>query len=362
NHEYRVGATPSGVEELTRAGHKVLITKGAGEGSGFSDTEYVESGASIVASNKELYSKAEMFYKIKEPLEEEYSLLKKGQIGFTYYHFASDEKLTMAMIKAGIIAIAYETIELEDGSLPLLEPMSEVAGRMASIMGAFYLARPFGGRGVLISGVPGVAPAKTVILGGGTVGLNAAKIAAGMGSDVTILQRGEERMRYLSDILPPNVKILKFNTHNVETLAKEADILICGILIPGAKAPKVITRKILKTMKKGSVIVDVSVDQGGCAESTRPTFHSDPIYTEEGVIHYCVANMPGAYSRTSTVAITNRTLPYALEIANKGYKKALLENKSLLKGLNIIDGKVTNRGVAEAFNLEYVPPESMLKG
>ncbi len=360
NQEYRVGATPSGVKEFSKAGNKVLVTKGAGIGSGFLDYEYVKAGAKLVDSNRKLYSQSDMFYKIKEPLEEEYDLLRKGQIGFTYYHFSSNEMLTKAIINSGIVAIAYETIELEDGRLPLLEPMSEVAGRIAALMGAFYLAKPYGGRGVLISGIPGVAPAKTVILGGGTVGMNAAKIAAGMGSEVIILQRGEKKMRYLSNILPPNVTIVKFNAENLRIYIGEADILISGILIPGAKPPKVITRTLLKKMKKGAVFVDVSVDQGGVAETTKPTYHDNPIFEEEGVIHYCVANMPGAFPRTSTLAITNNTLPYALKIANKGYKQALLEDKALLKGLNVIDGKITNKGIAEAFNLKYYNPEILL--
>jgi len=360
NHEYRVGITPSGVKEFIKNGHEVLIEKGAGLGSGFSDEEYKAAGAKIVDSAKELYSKAEMIYKVKEPLEPEYNLLREGQIVFTYFHFASDEKLTKAMLDRKIIAIAYETIETEDGRLPLLEPMSEIAGQMASIIGAYYLMKPNKGRGVLPGGVPGVPPAEFVILGGGTVGFNAAKIAAGMGAHVTILQRSEARMRYLKDVLPPNVDVVKFNAENLQEYLKKADVVIGAVLIPGAKAPKFVTRDMLKLMKKGAVIVDVSVDQGGIFETTKPTFHSDPVYEVDGIIHYCVANMPGAYPLTSTLAITNITLPYALEIANKGWKKALKENLALRKGLNMAFGKVTHKGVAEAFGLEYYPPETFL--
>lgn len=360
NHEYRVGMTPNGIKVFIKNGHEVLIEKGAGLGSGFADEEYEAAGAKIVSSNKEVYSKAEMIYKIKEPLEPEYELLKEGQVVFTYFHFASDEKLTKAMLDRRIVAIAYETIETEDGRLPLLEPMSEIAGQMASILGAYYLAKPQGGRGVLAGGVPGVEPAEFVILGGGTVGLNAAKIAAGIGAHVTILQRSEARMRYLKDVLPPNVDVVKFNEANLAEALKKADVVVGAVLVPGAKAPKFVTRDMLKLMKKGSVIVDVAIDQGGVFETSKPTFHSDPVYEVDGIIHYCVANMPGAYPRTSTLAITNTTLPYALEIANKGWRKALKENPALRKGLNMAFGKVTNKGVAEAFNLEYHPPESVL--
>jgi alanine dehydrogenase len=360
NHEYRVGITPPGVKEFIKNGHEILIEKGAGLGSGFSDEEYKAAGAKIVDSAKELYSKAEMIYKVKEPLEPEYNLLREGQIVFTYFHFASDEKLTKAMLDRKIIAIAYETIETEDGRLPLLEPMSEIAGQMASIIGAYYLMKPNKGRGVLPGGVPGVLPAEFVILGGGTVGFNAAKIAAGMGAHVTILQRSEARMRYLKDVLPPNVDVVKFNAENLQEYLKKADVVVGAVLTPGAKAPKFVTRDMLKLMKKGAVIVDVAVDQGGIFETTKPTFHSDPVYEVDGIIHYCVANMPGAYPLTSTLAITSITLPYALEIANKGWKKALKENPALRKGLNMAFGKVTHKGVAEAFGLEYYPPETFL--
>lgn len=360
NHEYRVGITPAGAGEFVKSGHKLLVEKGAGLGSGFADDEYSSAGATMIDSHKDVYAESGMIYKIKEPLSEEYPFLRENQIVFTYFHFASDEKLTRACIGRKIIAIAYETIELDDGSLPLLQPMSEIAGRMSAIVGAYYLARPFGGRGVLMCGTPGVAPAEFIVLGGGTVGMNAARIAAGMGASVTVLQRSEPRMRYLEDVLPPNVKVLKFNDTNLLESLKKADVVISGVLSPGAKAPKIIKRDMLKLMKKGSVIVDVSVDQGGIAETTKPTYHSNPIFEVDGVIHYCVANMPGAYPRTSTLAITNVTHPYALAIANKGYKEALLQDKALMKGLNIIGGKVTNKGVADAFGLKYWSPEEVL--
>lgn len=360
NHEYRVGITPSGVGEFVKSGHKLLVEKGAGLGSGFTDDEYTSAGATIIDVHKDVYAESEMIYKIKEPLPEEYNLLKENQIVFTYFHFAADEKLTRACMDRRIIAIAYETIILDDGSLPLLRPMSEIAGRMSAIMGAYYLGKPLGGKGVLMCGIPGVAPAEFIVLGGGTVGMNAARIAAGMGASVTVLEIIEARMRYLEDVLPPNVKVLKFNDSNLLESLKRADVVIGAVLVPGAKAPKIIKRDMLKLMKKGAVIVDVSVDQGGIAETTKPTSHSNPVFEVDGVVHYCVANMPGAYPRTSTLGITNATLPYALAITNKGYKEALRQDKSLMKGLNMISGKVTNKGVADAFGLKYWPPEQVL--
>jgi len=360
NHEYRVGITPTGAGEFVKSGHKLLVEKGAGLGSGFADDDYTSAGATMVDAHKDVYAEPEMIYKIKEPLPEEYNLLKENQIVFTYFHFAADQKLTRACIDRKIIAIAYETIELDDGSLPLLKPMSEIAGRMSAIVGAYYLGRPLGGMGVLMCGVPGVAPAEFLVLGGGTVGMNAARIAAGMGASVTVLEIVEPRLRYLEDVLPPNVKVLKFNDSNLLESLKRADVVIGAILVHGAKAPKVIKRDMLKLMKKGSVIVDVSVDQGGIAETTKPTLHSNPVFEVDGVVHYCVANMPGAYPRTSTLAITNVTLPYALEIANKGYREALHHDKALLKGLNMIRGKVTNKGVADAFGLKFWSPEEVL--
>lgn len=358
--ENRVAMTPAGVEEMKANGHSVLVETTAGNESYFSDEEYVKAGATICNSPKEIYQKCEMVMKVKEPLPVEYPLIRKGQILFTYFHFAALEELTKAIIDSECIAIAYETVEKENGSLPLLTPMSEVAGRLSIQEGAKYLEKTYGGRGILLSGVPGVEPANVLILGGGVVGINAATIAAGYGATVFLLTRSVERLRYLSEIMPPNVITVKSNPENIRKLLPEADLVVCGVLITGAKAPKLITRDMLKLMKKGSVIVDVSIDQGGCIETAKPTTHDDPIYEVDGIIHYCVANMPGAVSITSTKALTNATLPYAIEIANKGYKKAAQENPEIAKGINILEGKVTYKGVAEAFDLEYVPVDSIL--
>jgi alanine dehydrogenase len=355
DNEYRVALVLVGAEEMKKAGHQVLVEKSAGKGSGISDQDYQRAGAKIISTAEELFRKAEMIIKVKEPLPPEYKLLKKGQIVFTYFHLAADKSLTEEMLTSGIIAIAYETVETEDGKTPLLTPMSEVAGRMAVQEGAKYLEKPMMGQGILLGGVPGVAPASVVVIGGGVVGTNAAKVAAGLGARVTILDIDLDRLRYLDDIMPKNVTTLMSNSYNIREKLREADLVIGAVLIPGAKAPLIVTRELLKLMKPGSVIVDIAIDQGGCIETSRPTSHSEPVYIEEEVVHYCVTNMPGAVAGTSTYALTNVTLPYALEIANKGYKKAVEENKALAKGLNIVKGRLTCKAVAEAHNLEYHP-------
>ncbi|MEA1940222.1 MAG: alanine dehydrogenase [Candidatus Caldatribacteriota bacterium] len=360
NNENRVAMTPAGVKAFCLAGHKVLIQKSAGLGSGFKDEEYNESGAAIIETAKEVFDKADMIMKVKEPLASEYDLLRADQILFTYFHFASSLELTEAMIKGKVTCITYETVETEDGGLPLLAPMSEVAGKMAAQVAAYYLALPYGGRGVLMGGVPGVSPAKVVVIGGGAVGTNAAKVAAGMGANVTLFDININRLKYLSDVLPKNINLIMSNQQNIEEEIKCADAVIGAVLIPGAKAPKLITEEMIKKMKPNSVIVDVAIDQGGCIATSRPTSHSDPVFKLHGVLHYCVTNMPGAFSRTSTFALTNATLPYGLEIANKGYKEAVKENKALAKGLNVIDGKVTYEPVAKAFDLEYSPLEETI--
>lgn len=348
-NENRVAVVPSGVEALAAAGHEVLVEQGAGLGSGFSDEQYAAAGARIVPEAAAVWAGAELIVKVKEPIEPEWKRIRPGQVIFTYFHFAADRKLTEAHLASGATCIAYETVELPSRELPLLTPMSEVAGRMAVQQGAKYLEQLYGGRGILLGGVPGVAPAKVSILGGGTVGLNAAKMAAGLGAHVTILDTSLERLRYLSDVMPPNVQLLFSNRHAVQEQLAEADLVIGGVLIPGALTPKLIRREDLKTMRPGSVIVDVAVDQGGCAETTHPTTHENPTYMVDGVIHYAVANMPGGVPRTSTLALTNATLPYLLQLANKGWKQALRDNGALLKGLNIVDGKITHQAVAAAF-------------
>lgn len=358
--ENRVALLPVGVETLIAHGHRVVVETNAGVGSGFDDEMYKEAGAEIISSAKEVYEISDMIMKVKEPLPQEYGLIKDGQILFTYFHFAASKELTDAMIKSNCIAIAYETIEQKNGHLPLLMPMSEVAGRMAAQEGAKYLEKTYGGYGVLLGGVPGVEPATVVVLGGGVVGTNAAKMAAGLGAKVYILDISLERLRYLSDVMPKNVIPMMSNAHNVRELLKSADLVVGGVLIPGAKAPKMITRDMLKLMKKGSVIVDVAIDQGGSTETSHPTTHQDPVFEVDGVIHYCVANMPGAVPRTSTIALTNATLPYAVEIADKGYKAAILENEEIKKGANVVLGKVTYAGVAEAFNMEFTSIEEVL--
>lgn len=361
NNENRVGLTPAGVSALTKAGHKLFVQSTAGNGSGFSDDEYKKAGATILKTIQEVYKKAEMIIKVKEPIKQEYSLIKEGQLLFTYFHFASYEPLTKAMIKSKAVCLAYETVEKTDRSLPLLVPMSEVAGRMSVQEGAKYLEKPMGGRGILLGGVPGVRPAQVLVLGGGIVGTQAAKMAAGLGADVTLMDVSLPRMRQLDDLLPKNVKTVYSNEYNIREAIKHSDLIIGAVLIPGAKAPSLITRDMLKTMKPGTVMVDVAIDQGGCFETSKATTHQDPIYVIDGVIHYCVANMPGAVPYTSTLALTNATLPYALQLANKGWKKACAENEELKLGLNVVDGKVVYKGVAEAFNLKYTDVKEILK-
>jgi alanine dehydrogenase len=359
-NENRVAITPGGVEMFVQHGHTVLIETSAGIGSGFSDDEYAQAGAQIVSSAAEVYSNAEMILKVKEPIAPEYQLIRRGQVVFTYFHAAASRELTDAMIHTRCIGIAYETVQKADGSLPLLIPMSEVAGRMAPQNGAKYLERTMGGRGVLLGGVPGTPPGTVVILGGGVVGTNAAKIAAGFGAQVIILDNNLYRLRYLDDVMPKNVRTMMSTPQNIRSVIRLADIVIGAVLIPGAKAPYLVTRDMLPTMKAGAVIVDVSVDQGGCIETTRPTTHENPTYIVDGVVHYCVANMPGAVPFTSTIALTNATIPYALELADKGWQRAVRENRELWHGLNFIDGHVTYRAVAEAFGMDYTDPATLL--
>jgi alanine dehydrogenase len=360
-NENRVSLVPAGAESLVAAGHSVLVETGAGLGSGFTDDQYTAVGAKIAPSADATWADADMIMKVKEPIEPEWKRMKKGQAIFTYFHFAADEKLTKAHMASGAVCIAYETVELPNRELPLLVPMSEVAGRMAVQEGAKYLEKLYGGRGVLLGGVPGVPPAKVVILGGGVVGINAGKMAAGMGAKVTILDTSLERLRYLSDVMPANVQLIFSNRHNILEQIATADLVVGGVLIPGAVAPKLIRKGDLKTMRPGSVIVDVAIDQGGCVETIHATTHENPTYVVDDVIHYGVANMPGGVPRTSTLALTNATFPYALTLATKGWKKALAESPALLKGLNVVDGKVTYRGVAEAFGMEYHEPANFLK-
>ncbi len=362
DNEYRVGILPSGVEALKRAGHRILIQKDAGMGVGISDEEYIRAGAETREMPKEIFDEAEMVIKIKEPLGPELGMLREGQVLFTYLHLAGDEALTRGLLENKIIGIAYETIETDDGKLPLLTPMSEVAGRLAIQEGAKYLEKTFGGRGVLLGGVAGVPPAKVVILGAGVVGINAAQMAAGMGAEVTILEVDSEKLRNVALAFQGRIKTLKSSLWNIREAMKDADLVVTGILITGAKAPCIITRDTLRSMKTGSVIVDVSIDQGGCCETSRATLHSDPIYEVDGVIHYCVTNMPGCVPLTSTLALTNETIPYALEIANKGYKRALIENKPLLRGLNVYKGNLTYKPVADVFKIPYTPPDKALEG
>src|SRR5881394_3111956 len=359
-NENRVALVPAGAEALIAAGHSVMMEKGAGEGSGFADSAYTSVGAKIGPDADTVWRDADMIMKVKEPIKPEWPRMRKGQMIFTYFHFAADKELTLAHIKSGAICIAYETVELPSRELPLLTPMSEVAGRMAVQEGAKYLEKLYGGRGVLLGGVPGVAPAKVVILGGGIVGINAAKMAAGLGAKVVILDISLERLRYLSDVMPANVQLIHSNRHNIVEQLTTADLVIGGVLIPGAKAPKLVRKDDLKLMQAGSVIVDVAIDQGGCVETIKATTHENPTYVVDGVIHYGVANMPGGVPRTSTLALTNATLPYAVQLANKGWKQALKDSLALRKGLNVIDGKVTYPGVAEAFGLELHDPTSFL--
>lgn len=359
-NENRVALTPAGAYDLTQRGHTVYIQSTAGDGSGFSDEEYVAAGAKIKPTIEATYEIAEMIMKVKEPIQKEYDLIKKDQLVFTYFHFASYEPLTKAMIQSGAVCLAYETVELPNRTLPLLVPMSEVAGRMAIQEGAKYLEKPMKGRGVLLGGVPGVPPAKVMILGGGIVGTQAAKMAAGLGANVTILDISLERLRYLSDVMPANVTTLYSNAYNIKRLIKNHDLIVGAVLIPGAKAPSLISRAMLKEMRAGTVLVDVAVDQGGCIETCKPTTHEDPIFVIDDVVHYCVANMPGAVPYTSTIALTNATLPYAIQLAGKGWQKACRDNNPLKLGLNVVNGKVVYKGVADAFNLPLEDVDSML--
>jgi alanine dehydrogenase len=359
-NENRVALVPAGAEALVAKGHSVMMEKGAGEGSGFADQAYTSVGATIGPNADAVWRDAEMIMKVKEPIALEWPRMKKGQVIFTYFHFAADKELTLAHLKSGATCIAYETVELPTRELPLLTPMSEVAGRMAVQEGAKYLEKLYGGRGVLLGGVPGVAPAKVVILGGGIVGINAAKMAAGLGAKVTVLDLDLERLRYLSDVMPANVTLIYSNRHNILEQISTADLVVGAVLIPGAVAPRLIRREDLKTMQPGAVIVDVAIDQGGCVETIKATTHENPTYVVDGIIHYGVANMPGGVPRTSTLALTNATFPYAIQLANKGWKQALKENPALKKGLNIVDGKVTYPAVAEAFGLPFTPPDSYL--
>lgn len=360
NNENRVALTPGGVAELIKNGHQVYVQSTAGVGSGFSDEEYAKAGANLLGTIAEVYQIAEMIVKVKEPIQEEYNLIKENQLLFTYFHFASSEPLTHAMIERKAICLAYETVEKPDRSLPLLVPMSEVAGRMAIQEGAKYLEKPMGGRGILLGGVPGVKPANVLVLGGGIVGTQAAKMAAGMGANVTIMDISLNRLRYLDDVLPPNVDTQMSSFYNIQQAIQVSDLIVGAVLIPGAKAPHLITRDMLKMMRKGTVLVDVAVDQGGCIETCKPTTHENPTFEIDGIVHYCVANMPGAVPYTSTLALTNATLPYAIQLANKGWKKACLDNTDLVPGLNVIQGHVVYKGVSEAWNLPYVPVDQFL--
>ena len=352
NNESRVGMTPAGVFELVKNNHTVYVQSGAGEGSGFFNQDYQKAGATILDTIGQVYAMSDMMVKVKEPIAQEYSLIQKGQIIFTYFHFASSEALTKAMIKSKAICIAYETVEEEDGSLPLLIPMSEVAGRMAIQQGAKYLEKPVKGKGVLLGGVPGVSPGRVLVLGAGTVGIQAAKMAAGLGAHVTIMDVSMKRLRYVNDIMPSHVVTAFSNEYNIRKYIKTHDLIIGGVLLKGAKAPNLVTRDMLKEMHPGTVIVDVAVDQGGCVETTKPTTHEDPIFIIDDVVHYCVANMPGAVPYTSTVALTNVTLPYVLNLANLGWQTACKRDKSLEKGLNIVEGEVVYKEIAETFHLE----------
>ena len=359
DNEYRVGMVPGGVKALTEAGHTVLVQEGAGEGSGISNEEYRQAGATLV-SREEAWGRCEMIVKVKEPVGDEYGLLREHQILFTYLHLAPLPGLTKVLLERKIAGIAYETIREADGSLPLLTPMSEVAGRMAIQIGAQYLEKSQGGRGILLGGVPGVPPAQVVIMGGGIVGINAAKIAIGMGSHVTVLDNNVHKLRYLDDVFQGRVATLASNSITVAQSIRKADLLIGAVLIPGASAPKLVTRHMIPTMKKGAVIVDVSVDQGGCVETTHPTTHSNPTFLVDGVLHYCVANMPGAVPRTSTFALTNATMPYVLNLANRGLKQAVISDLGVGDGINVYEGHVTFRGVAESLGLPYKPVSDLL--
>ena len=355
NNENRVGMTPAGVQEMVKHGHIVYVQASAGVNSGFNDEAYTAAGAIILPTIEDVYASAGMIVKVKEPIASEYKLVRKGQLVFTYFHFASSEPLTKAMVESGAVCCAYETVERKDRSLPLLVPMSEVAGRMAVQEGCYFLERPRGGKGKLMGGVPGVKPAKVFVIGAGIVGTAAARTAAGMGADVTICDISLPRLAYLTDVMPRNVKTLMSSEYNIREELKTADLVVGSVLIPGAKAPKLVTRDMLLLMQPGSVLVDVAIDQGGCFETSRPTTHEEPTYYVDGILHYCVANIPGAVPYTSTLALTNATLPYALQLADKGWRKACADNEELRKGLNVVEGKVVYREVAEAWGLPYEP-------
>ena len=360
NNENRVGMTPAGVAEMIKRGHTVYVQHTAGEGSGFADAEYEAVGAKILPTIEDVYATAEMIVKVKEPIEPEYKLCRKDQLLFTYFHFACEKELTEAMIKSGAICCAYETVKNPDNSLTLLIPMSEVAGRMSAQEGARFLEKPQGGKGILLGGTPGVKPAKVLVLGAGTVGYNAAITAAGMGADVTITDINLKRLRYLDDVLPKNVRTLYSSEHNIRAELPTTDLVIGSVLIPGDKAPHLVTKDMLKLMKPGTVMVDVAIDQGGCFETSHPTTHSEPTYVIEGIVPYAVANIPGAVPYTSTLALTNATLPFAIQLANKGWKQACRDNKALELGLNVVQGKVTFKAVADVFGLPHTPVEEVL--
>jgi len=360
DNEYRVGLTPAGVKTLSDYGHTVLVETNAGEGSGISDEEYIGANGRIVETADQVWQRAEMIVKVKEPVGPEYKRMREGQILFTYLHLAPDQKLTQAMLESKITGVAYETITNDEGHLPLLTPMSEVAGRMAVQVGAHYLQKPEGGRGVLMGGVPGVLPAKVVIIGGGVVGVNSIKMAVGLAANVTVLDKNLERLRYLDDIFGAKIRTLVSNPYTVQDACANADLVIGAVLIPGASAPMLVTRDMLKTMHKGAVIVDVAVDQGGCIETTKPTTHSDPTFYVDDVLHYCVANMPGAVPRTSTFALTNATLPIAIKLANKGFKDAIARDRHLKEGVNTYAGHITYEAVAESQGLKYKPIDELI--
>jgi alanine dehydrogenase len=360
NNEFRVGATPGGVREFVTHGHQVLVEKGAGEGSSFTDAEYAGAGAQIVDTASEVFERADMIVKVKEPQASEIAMLRPGQILYTYLHLAPDLAQTEGLVKSGAVCIAYETVELPNRTLPLLAPMSEVAGRMATQVGAAYLQKPNGGRGVLMGGTPGVRPANVVVLGAGVVGTNATYVAMGMGANVTVMDVNIDRLRYLDEIWGNRIRTVYSNRHNIEQEVYAADLVIGSVLLPGAKTPWLVTKDMLPSMKKGAVIVDVSVDQGGCIETTHPTTHAEPTYFVDGVLHYGVANMPGAVPNTSTLALTNATMRYGLAIADKGWKQAVKDDPALARGVNVLDGKVTYKSVADAHGMEYAPLESLL--
>lgn len=361
DNENRIAITPAGVKAFKEDGHEVLVQTNGGVGSGIDDNQYMTAGAEMVDSPAEIFERADMVMKVKEPLEEEYKYFKEDLILFTYLHLAAEEKLTHELMKKNVVSIAYETVEDEAGGLPLLTPMSEVAGRLSTQAGARFLEKPQGGQGVLLGGIPGVTPAKVVVIGGGIVGLNATKMAVGLGADVTVMEKSPAQMRYIDDIYQGRVKTLMSNEYNIREEIKDADLVIGAVLIPGAKAPHLVTEDMIKEMKDGAVIADVAIDQGGCIETSHATTHSDPVFEKHGVVHYCVANMPGAVARTSTFGLTNVTLPYARRIANKGYKEALKEDRGFALGLNVYEGEVTYKAVADAFDLDYTPIDEVLK-